>query len=416
MQQTLNGLIKIINSNQDLITHGYRGKDDLTCISKELMDKITLFLQNNKKSEIDKREVIKTAIRKALELHESDIVFLKDELGFIKFFDISKIKIIDETEKGTVAARYNGLNEEELKSFYNNFCSIKESDGFYYQIARKFVDTYIIDKKIDNEVYEKQVFQSIQSIINDHLINAFDRNDIFFKGFAGYIFRMHFQDVFGYIANFILFEISISNKHVMSFLNYYSLDIIVMDGKRYKVPEIKAESGLKWNVVSMMSIVKIYNKALMSKDSIQVKKESLKKSIAEFYVEEISPIEYNNEINKQIDKISNEFLYCSRKQDAFLDSLEITNDEKERESIKENIKKIKDEMRDLAEKKKSLSQKLLTQSNLLKYNNIKKEIDSLNRQQKRDEKILLQNEDAYLSIKNSLIKALISKKTVIKST
>lgn len=416
MQNTINELVEIINSNQDLIMHGYRGKDDLTCISKELMEKITLFLENRQKKDMDKREVIKTAIRKTLKLHENDIVFLKDELGFIKFFDTSKIKIIDESEKYTAAARYNGLNEEELKSFYNNFCSIKESDGFYYQIAKKFVDDYLLDKKIDNHTYEKQVFPSIQSIINDHLINAFDRNDIFFKGFAGYIFRIHFEDVFGYIANFILFEVSISNKHVISFLNYYSLDVIVMDGKRYKVPEIKAESGLKWNVVSMMSIVKIYNKALTSKESLQIKKESLKKSIAEFYVEDISPIEYNNEINKQIDKISNELLYCSRKQDSFMDSLNITKDEKDRESIKENIKNIKDEMRTLAEKKKSLSQKLLSQSNLLKYNNIKKEIDSLNRQQKRDEKILLQNEDAYLSIKNSLIKALISKKTVIKST
>lgn len=416
MQNTLNGLIKIINSNQDLITHGYRGKDDLTCISRELMEKINLFLEDNKKSDIDKREVIKKAIRKTLKLHESDIVFLKDELGFIKFFDTSKIRIIDESEKDTAAARYNGLNEEELKSFYNNFCSIKESDGFYYKIARKFVDDYLLDKKIDNHAYEKQVFQLIQSIINDHLINTFDRNDIFFKGFSGYIFRMHFQDVFGYIAGFILFEISISNKHIISFLNYYSLDVIVMDGKRYKVPEIKAESGLKWNVVSMMSIVKVYNKALISKDSIQIKKDALKKEIAEFYVEDISPIEYNNEINKNIEKVSDEFLYCSRKQDSFMDALNITKDEKEREKIKENIKTIKDELRALTEKKKSLTQKLLSQSNLLKYNNIKKEIDLLNRQQKRDEKILLQNEDAYLSIKNSLIKALISKKIVIKST
>ena len=154
----------------------------------------------------------------------------------------------------------------------------------------------------------------------------------------------------------------------------------------------------------------------MNRFFLLVKKETLKQKIAEFYVGELSPIEHNNEINKNIEKITDEFTYCSRKQDSFMDSLNITKDEKERESIKENIKTIKDELRTLSEKRKQLTEKLLSPSNLIKYNNIKKDIDSLNRQQKRDEKILLQNEDAFLSIKNSLIKALISKKTVIKST
>lgn len=410
---TIKNVVDIINSNENLITCGYKNKDDLTRISKKLLDKINTSLKDM--VEEKKRETIKKGVRKALGLNRNDIVFFKNGYIFIKLFDMSKIKKITESEKGTIASRYNGLDEKELESFYKNFCSIKESNNFYHDVAKKFVDTYMLDKKIDNETYEKYVFQFIQSLINEHLVSTFDRNDIFFKGFSGYVFRIHFQEVFGYIANFILFEVSKSNKYMIEFLNYYSLDIIVNEGKKYKIPEIKAESGLKWNVVSMMSIVKIYTKAIVSIETLEAKKESLNNKISEFYVGDVSPIEHNAKITKEIENMAQEFFYCSRKQDAYYDTLQITHNENKREELKNDIKAIKSELQVLTNKKKKLTEKLVTQTDLNKYINIQKEIDSINRQQKRDEKILSQNQDAYLSIKNSLIKALISKKQLLKN-
>lgn len=410
---TIKNVVDIINSNENLITCGYKNKDDLTRISKKLLDKINTSLKDM--VEEKKRETIKKGVRKALGLNRNDIVFFKNGYIFIKLFDMSKIKKITESEKGTIASRYNGLDEKELESFYKNFCSIKESNNFYHDVAKKFVDTYMLDKKVDNETYEKYVFQFIQSLINEHLVSTFDRNDIFFKGFSGYVFRIHFQEVFGYIANFILFEVSKSNKYMIEFLNYYSLDIIVNEGKKYKIPEIKAESGLKWNVVSMMSIVKIYTKAIVSIETLEAKKESLNNKISEFYVGDVSPIEHNAKITKEIENMAQEFFYCSRKQDAYYDTLQITHNENKREELKNDIKAIKSELQVLTNKKKKLTEKLVTQTDLNKYINIQKEIDSINRQQKRDEKILSQNQDAYLSIKNSLIKALISKKQLLKN-
>ena len=410
---TIDKIVDIINSNEDLISCGYKNKDDLTRISNKLLKKIDSLFKNV--SENEKKETIKGAVRKALELHENDIVFFKNGYIFVKLFDISKIRQITDADKGTVASRYNGLDEKELESFYKNFCSIKESNNFYRDVAKKFVDTYLIEKKIDNETYEKYVFQFIQSIINDKLINAFDRNDIFFKGFSGYVFRIHFQEVFSYIANFILFEIGMSNKFIIKFLSYYSLDILIIEGRKFKVPEIKAESGLKWNVVSMMSIVKVYSKAIMTIESLEIKKESLKKKVTEFYIGEVSPIEHNNKISRDIEKVNQDFLYCSSKQDAYFDTLNITKDEKQRTSIKNDIKAIKSELQDLTSKRKKLKEKMVSQSDLAKYTQIQKEIDSINRQQHKNEKILSQNEDAYLSIKNSLIKALISKKHLLKA-
>lgn len=407
----LESIITVINTNESLITYGYKNRDDLIHIAKKLFNKIDSLLKDTAQDK--RRELIKKGVRKALGLHKSDIVFFKNGYLFVKLFDTKKVKKIKEAEKGTIAGRYNGIDEKELESFYKNFCNIKHSDNFYKNAARRFMDTYLIEKKIDNDTYEKYVFQYIQSIINEYLTSTYDKNDLFFKGFSGYIFRIHFLEVFGYIADFMLFEISMSNKYMMDFLNYYSMDIVVSEGRKYKIPEIKAQSGLKWNVVSMLSIVKVYNKAMLSIDSLEAKKEELRKSMSEFLVGDVSPIEYNAIINKELDKVSQSFFYCTKKQETFYDMLQLTADEKKREEIKNDIKDIKNELQELNVQKKTLSDKLITQTGINKYTSLQKDIDAINRQQKRDEKILSQNEEAYISIKNSLVRALISKKQLL---
>lgn len=403
----------VINSNENLVTYAYKNKDDLIHIAKNLLKKIDALLKDIAEEEEKRRELIKQGIRKALGLHENDIIFFKDGYIYIKLFDIKKVKKVKESEKNTIANRYNGLDEKELESFYKNFCNAKESNNFYKSAAKKFVDTYMIEKKIDNETYEKYVFEFIQSIINKHLIENFDRNDVFFKGFSGYVFRIHFQEVFGHIADLMLFEISMSNKYMIEFLKYYSLDVIVCNGKKYKIPQIKAESGLKWNVVSMLSIAKVYTKAMNSIESLETKKDEFEKKLAELYVGGISPVEYNVKINKEIDKTSQEIFYCSKKQDAFHDMLHVTIDEDKKEELKNDITAIKNKLQELSAQKKSLEGKLYNQAKLNKYTAMRKEIDGIVRQQKRAEKILSQNEEAYLSMKNSLLKALISKKQLL---
>lgn len=139
------------NIDQNLIIHCYKSRDDLSCISEKLVDKINAYLKTKSDDEANQKDLIRQAIRKAHELHENDIIFFKNNSIFIKLFDTSKVKVIREEERGTIASRYNGLDEEELKLFYDNFCSAKESDDFYREAAREFVNTYLIDKKLDNE-------------------------------------------------------------------------------------------------------------------------------------------------------------------------------------------------------------------------------------------------------------------------
>lgn len=409
----LDAIIDIIDQNEDLIQYNHNNKDDLICLQKELTLELTHFVNKINNEEINKKELLKYAIREAFELQKSDIIIIKNSQIFIKLFDNGSVKQISDEEKNTIANRYNGINEDELKSFYNNFFLKDENKNFFYSVAEQFVDVYMLEKKIDNFTYEKYAFSIIQSIVTEHLTNTFDKNDEFFKGFSGYVFRIHFKEVFNYIANLILSELSISNRYIMDFLKYYSLSIVVVDGQKYKVPEIEASNGMKWNVASMMSIVKIYVKTEMSLETAIEEREELEEKISELYISSFSPVEYNSKITKEIEKITQNLIYISKRLNIYIDSLDSSKNSEEANGLKNDIREIQQEMQIKKDERDKLTSKMATKSHILKYNNIKRDIDALKRQEKREEKILAQNKNAYLSIKNSLLKALTSKKVLI---
>lgn len=405
----LDSIINIIEENSDLIEYDSNEKKDLICMGKDLTLKLTHFTSHITNEEINKKELLKHAVREALELEKSDIVIIKKDQIFIKLFDMSNYREVSESEKNTIAERYNGISEEHLISFYKNFFIKDENKYFFYEVAEQFVDVYLLEKKIDNITYEKYVFSFIQAIIIEHLENLFDNNPEFFKGFSGYVFRVHFKEVFGYIANMILSEVSVSNKYMIDFLKYYSLNVLVIDGQKYKVPEIEAENGMKWTVSSMMSIVKIYMKTDESLEAILGQKEDLQDSISDLYIDGLSPMEYNNIITKEMNQLSQEITSLAKKLNLDIDSLDSSKNEQYKESLKNSIQDIRSEMQLKREKHAKLLSKMVGKDDLLLYNNTKKEIDALTRQEKREEMILKQNEEAFISITNSLIKALTSK-------
>lgn len=409
----LDAMLDIIEQNRDCIEDENSNKKDFICINKDLTFKLTHFVTHITNEEINKKELLKYAIRDYLELKDSDMVILKNGQIFIKLLDKTDYREVAESEKNTVAERFNGVNEEQLVSFYKTFFIKDENKYFFYNVAEQFVEIYMLEKRVDNMTYEKYVFSFIQSIIIEHLEKLFDNNPEFFKGFSGYIFRVHFKEVFGYIASMILSEISSSNKYMIDFLKYYSLNVIVIDGHKYKVPEIEADNGLKWSVSSMMSIVKIYMKTDQSIDIILNKKEELQDSINDIYINGISPVEYKNILTKEMDELSMDIAYLAKKLNLNADSLDLSKDEQERETLKNSIREIRLEMQLKREKHAKLLARMVSKNDLLKYINTRKEIDALTRQEKREEKILEQNEEAFLSIKNSLIKALTSKKILI---
>lgn len=409
----LDSIIDIIEENESLIEYDYKGKYDLIAIPEDVKDKIIYFVNNIRNEEINKKELIKFAVREAFELEESDIIIIRSNQIVIKLLDGFLVEEVPDNQKNTIAARFNGIDETKLKSFYDEIFSQQDNEDFFYFVAEEFVDTYFISKNIDNIIYEKNAFSLIQTIVMEQLTDSYDNQNEFFKGFAGYLFRIHFKEVFGYIADIVLEEVGSSNKYMIDFLKYYSLDVVVLDGNKYTVPRIEAENGMRWNITSIMSIVRIYIKAKISIEDIHETIDRLNDDMAKLYIGGVSPLEYNNRLKKEIEKLSQDITSDTKKFNLCTETLSSSKDEQEKKILKNEIISLKSYLLHQKEKQSVFSSKFIDSSTIIQYTDIKREIDSLKRQENRDKKIINQNQDSYLSIKNALIKALTSKKTLL---
>ena len=401
-----NEIVEIIEANDNLITY----KDYKVIIEKKLRDKIYNFVDKIKDEDIDIKESIKSSIRKALKLKSNDIIIIKKDQIFIKIFNEKKIHKVAPKDKDTIANRFNGIDEDELDDFYDEYFPKKESKIFFQTVVREFIELYFLDEKIDNNRYEKKVFSYIQSIIMEKLIEEFDYCDEFFKGFSGYIFRKHFNEVFEYIADFMLNEISISNEYIIEFLKYYSHNIVIINGEKYRVPALETDDGLKWNVISMLSIAKIYTRTRESIKRRNKEIDVLDEEALGLFIDELSPVEYNNLYIKERQELEEELSKENRKLEKFLDSIYITKDKKKKDSLKKDAEQIKKEIKLIKQDMRELAKEEIKRSVVDKYLKIERELDSMLRALKAEERILAQNEKAFLSIKKALVKALISKK------
>lgn len=398
--------LNLIKRYDELIEY----KDFQIIIDKELRNKLVSFAKTLSNDENKVKELLRFGVRKALSLKNNDIIIIKQDQIFIKIFNNKKIKEVAKDEKDTIANRFNGIDEDELDDFYDEYFSKEESREFFQIIVKEFVEIYFIDEKIDNYIYENNVFSLIQNIIMEQLIYEFDDSDEFFKGFSGYIFRIHFTEVFEYIADFILNEIALSNDYMIEFLKYYSLDIVIVNGEKYRVPALQTDDGLKWNVISMLSIAKIYTRTKKSLKKLDIEIHLLDEKIVELYIDELSPLEYNNLYLKEKQKLDEQVSIQRRRLDESLDMLQILKEEKEKIKLTEEIKIKKKNIHILRKSLEILAKKEVSRSSLDKYVKYEREIEYMLREQKAEEKILAQNEKSFLLIKKSIVKALISKK------
>ncbi len=406
----LDHIIDILEDGEEFIEYDYNGKEDLISIQKELRDRVLDFVDKIENEAISRRELLKYAIREAFELEERDIIIIREDRIIIKLLDGLSMNEVSEDDKDTIACRYNGINENDLKSFYDDIFSKDGDEYFFYYVAEIFVDVYLIDAQIDNITYEKNVFPTIQSIIQEQLTSNFDHNEDFFKGFAGYVFRIHFKEVFSYIAELILAELSEGNQYIHEFLKYYSLDVVVLNGHKYKVPAIEAQNGWKWNVASMMSIVKVYMRADMTLIKLEEDMENLRDEISELNVSGMSPVAYNIELNKEIDKIKQDISYSARKLDECLNSFTSNGDNV---NHKNEVRDIRHNLKKLREEKENLEAKKIGHDTINLYTDLKRDMDAMVRQEAREEKILDQNSESFNIIKDALTKTLTAKKVQI---
>jgi len=398
----LDPVIGIINDNDDLIEYDYKGMENQILITDELVNKITTFLKSEKDENVNKKELIKYAIKCAFELEDKDIIVNKKGHIFVK--------VVHSVKRNSAESRFNGIDEEELEDFHVEFFSNGDNKNFFPLVARIFTDTYFHEKKINNFTYEQYAFPYIQKIIEQELNNISPGDHEFYKGFSGYVFRIHFREVFEHIADLVLAEIAITNPYMTEFLKYYSLNIIVINGDKYRVPTLDAGNGLKWNVLSMLSISKVYTKTTQTIKKLKREIDRLENEIDKLYINGLSPTKYQTAIIKKQNDITKEINKEMKKLEKHYDSIKKTKNEKEKEWINTQIKDIKLDVADLREDKNFLADKMLPQERIKLYLDLSKELDADSLRLKREESLFKQNEETYISIKNAIVNAFTSKK------
>ena len=307
----------------------------------------------------------------------------------------------------------NTNNTDDVELFYNTHISQEYIQELCEETAQGIVNKYFLGDVIDNATYEQNIFKLVKKLIILSLAD-FSKKDMNFNVLLSiYIFKKHFKLIFGYLSEYLIEEVAYSNHDVINFLKYYSLNAIVVDKEKYIVPQIKEKDGPRWNVTSMLSIVKTHIKTLDQLHEMQNRLDDIQKKIQTYFVEGISPKIHNQNIKEKFEKLEEDIKKNTSEIDTIHDSLNILTNNIEIVRAQKELENAHDQRMDLREIKTELIKAKVKQIKMLEYQGLCAQADSLQKEISPKNRIVQQNQDTYISIKNALIKALISKKQAL---
>lgn len=296
--------------------------------------------------------------------------------------------------------------------FYDKNFTEKEIEIFLLNIAQTFIQKYFINTTITNQYYEKHVYSILNKFITSKLLKYFTNKPELCAELSLYILKKHFNSIFISISELLLKEVAYSNQNVINFLQYYSLDIIVIEKVKYKVPQVK-ENGYKWNTASILGTLTLYVKAQDYINSIETKTTQLEEDLLKFNINSLSPIEHNKSLKVKSNAIEENILINSKRINILRDSLNLEKNDKARLKLSEELDEELDKRLLLKESKSKLVKQKVKALRLDAYNDLLKQIEALHHKTKAEYQVLEKNKDAYESMKNSLLYLLTSKKKAI---
>ena len=410
LQKTVREIGEILNNNQMLVDEAYHNKEDQILIDKKLVDTILEYLKQEGIKKKEFGEILKYAVRKFYELEPKDIVIIKQGYLFIKL--VSELEQqVPQGRESTSQARYNGFEEHELVAFYEEFFTQDESDLLVLDVAKEFVLVDIIQKKMGNDEYERTVFATVKNIFYQFLLQFYQNDDEFILGFAGYMFRINFEKLFLHVAEILLQNLAKGDLVVAHFLEYYSQNVIIVHGEKYRVPAIKTSDGYSWKMVSILSVVRVYFNIKNSLVELEKKVKVQEKKAKEYYgADGKSPVQRQQAIKEALLRLGHTISDKRSTLRGYYDVLLHIHDEKERTKLQDTILIQEAEIEKLQEEREKLLSLEIAQNVMMQYQKIQKELDTLKREQMVKQKVLEQNERGYQELKRAFVKALLSRK------
>jgi len=305
------------------------------------------------------------------------------------------------------------LTDSELDVFYKNYFVVNRLDTLLCNVANSFVHHNFISNAITNSHYESIVFKNIQNLLITELKKNIQEEELFYKETSTYIFKKELKNIFNSLADLLLVQLVQGNSNVRNFLEYYALDTIIVNSVKFKVPSIEKEVGINWNTTSIISILKTYVKAeaILAKSRINLEKINEKSYL--YYIDSLSPLEHNKIIDTQHELVENSILEHENRIQVLRDSLYILHNKKDLDATTVELNKYLTYREELRYKKRNLISQKVKHKDVMEYLSLQKEVESIKRSTQHETLLIEKNKNSYQSIKDSLIKALMSKKKAL---
>ena len=178
---------------------------------------------------------------------------------------------------------------------------------------------------------------------------------------------------------------------MVDFLKYYALDVIVINGLKYQIPALEAENGLRWNIISITSIAKVFIKVKRSLEKLKADIVRLNEEVSTMSFGKVSPVEYNEKLMKQKDKITVKIAEETKDLRIYSDKHDYAKNDNEKERLKVRVNNIKENIKKLQQERDTTVSKILDEGVIKKYRKIDVEIQQAQRQIRAEEKVLSQN-------------------------
>jgi hypothetical protein len=429
----LQHIITIIHHNRKSIEYPYRGQNDQIAILGKIRREVNREISDSDES-VNSKELIKHAIRVALDLKDRDIVIQLKRKYIVKIF--SKNRVLEKEVQEDISApkerkgiqnRFNGYSPEEIEETYKDIF-VKgdvKIEYFLKSVMRKIFLKKLNFNVISNDFYESKSLGIIQVAITKELTDYLSLEKDFITGVSGYLMRKHFQEIHEIMAIKLIECIYNKNANAKNFLLHYTGQIILSDNKKYKIPSLETEDGQKWNSGSLICICNLWMHTKRKRKTyehklseINIRIDELEKTLLYIKPEKDSQEKVIAETEKKFKDIEKHYLEVEAK----LKYLEITNlnsDEyfamqKKFEIAKENYLAIKQLRRDA---KKNLS--AIKDANSATFNDLE---DCVNTKQKLINSIKMQdlNIDGKHSqidpILRSIVKVLMARTKLVRHT
>lgn len=260
----LKNIIKIIQHNHKYIKHPYNGQENQIGIMGKIRREINQEIYDTDES-VNKKELIKYALKKALDLDEKDVIVQLKRNFIVKLYDKSlntddeddfdEDEEIDEAEEVEVR-RYNGYTEDQIEDTYNEIVERENSSikPFLNSVMYDLFEHDLNFREIDNRFFEANALKMIHARIVQELTNYVSFDEDYLIGLASYILRRNFEEIHSYIVFEILQAIYKKSEQALKFLLFYDGRTVLIKNKKYKIPQIEDPKGNRWNISSMVSI------------------------------------------------------------------------------------------------------------------------------------------------------------------